>query len=377
MRFWLSTATIVGTIIGVGIFSLPAVAVEAGWMGMVVVSLLVLTVVILTHIAYAHVVVLTKTKARLPGYAAIWLGASGKRWAFVSQAIGLAGSTLVYVLLGGFFLSQLLNFLTPTPAIAGMALFVFAGAVLVWRGTKAIAEIEMIIVIIMVACIVLLALVSYPFMSGAHFASITMQGQPWRFYGVLMFALWGMSVIPQAAEMVDRRKVGAMVALSVVISFAITLFFVFIVLGVDGRDASRDALTGLTEHFGSWVRVLGYSFGVCATFTSYISLTRTTMDMLHYDLRVSQRLAFALAVGVPWLCILFGLNDFVTVMAITGAVSLGIEGSLAMLIEHHASSARADLKIFHIPHWLRISVVLFLSLGISIEILSVLGLLHV
>ncbi len=377
MRFLFSTATIVGTIIGVGIFSLPAVAVEAGWVGVVVVSFLVLAVVILTHIAYAHVVVLTNTKARLPGYAAIWLGVSGTRWAFASQIIGLAGSTLSYVLLGGFFLSQLISSLIPISSLVGMALFALAGAVLVWRGTKAIAEIETVIVTVMVACIALLAIASSSLISGDHFSSIAIHGQPWRFYGVLMFALWGMSVIPQAAEMVDRRKVGVMVALSVVISFVITLFFVFIVLGVDGRDATRDALTGLTEHFGGWVRVLGYSFGVCATFTSYISLTRTTMDMLNYDLRVSQGLAFTLAVGVPLLCILFGLNDFVTVMAVTGAVSLGIEGSLAMLIEHRASSARAHLKIFHIPHWLRISVVLFLSLGISIEILSVLGLLHI
>jgi len=38
MRFLLAVATLVGTIIGVGIFGLPAVTAEAGWWPIVIVA---------------------------------------------------------------------------------------------------------------------------------------------------------------------------------------------------------------------------------------------------------------------------------------------------------------------------------------------------
>jgi len=81
-RFLLAVATLVGTILGVGMFGLPFVVIEAGWRGTLVIGVLVFAVVLICHLAYAHVVALTASRARLPGYAGLWLGPWGKRLAF-------------------------------------------------------------------------------------------------------------------------------------------------------------------------------------------------------------------------------------------------------------------------------------------------------
>jgi len=49
-------------------------------------------------------------------------------------------------------------------------------------------------------------------------------------YGVWLFALWGMSVIPEAAEIAPRRKLGEAVVVSILVSFLASVLFILIVL---------------------------------------------------------------------------------------------------------------------------------------------------
>ncbi|MFA4873291.1 MAG: aromatic amino acid transport family protein [Patescibacteria group bacterium] len=375
MRFLLSVATLVGTIVGVGMFGLPAVTAEAGWLSIAVIALIVLPLVVITHLAYAHVVVLTSSRARLPGYAGLWLGKPAKYVAFVSQALGLVGSSLAYLMVGGSFLAQFISSVLPIPFWAGVAIFFLAGAVLVWRGTKSIARAELVMVGIMLCAIVVLGIAALPSFRSANLAAIPFTGAPWRAYGVLIFSLWGMSVIPEVAEVSSRRNLGEVVAGGVILSFLASALFVLIALGVSDGAISADALSSLSMHLGKGVRLFGFGFGVLATFTSYLTLTRVTVDMLRYDFRIGTVVSFISATVIPLILLLMGFNDFITVLAITGAVSLGIEGILVMMIEEHAVRERPQQKIFHMPSFVRNTVILLLCIGISLELLATIGVL--
>ncbi len=374
MRFLLSIATLVGTIVGVGMFGLPAVTAEAGWLSIAVIALIVLPVVVLTHLAYAHVVVLTSSRARLPGYAGLWLGRSAKRVAFVSQALGLVGSSLAYLMVGGSFLTQFISSVLPIPLWGGVAIFFLAGAVLVWRGVKSIARVELVMVGIMLLAIVVLGIAALPSFKSANLAAIPFSGMPWRAYGVLIFSLWGMSVIPEVAEVSSRRKLGEVVACGVILSFLASALFVLIALGVSDGAISADALSSLSMHLGKGVRLFG--FGVLATFTSYLTLTRVTVDMLRYDFRIGAVASFVSATMIPLILLLMGFNDFIAVLAITGAVSLGLEGILVMMIEERAVRMRPQQKMFHMPPFVRNAVMVLLCIGISLEFLATVGVLR-
>ncbi|MEW6611017.1 MAG: aromatic amino acid transport family protein [Patescibacteria group bacterium] len=373
MRSLLSIATLVGTIMGVGMFGLPAVTAEAGWFYFVIIVLIVVPVVVFTHLAYAHVVVLTASRARLPGYASIWLGRTAKHVAFASQALGLIGSSLAYLMIGGSFLTKLLSSLLPTPSWVGVALFFVVGAVLVWRGVKSIAGAELAMVGMMLFAIIVLGVAAFPSWQSANLAVIPLSGAPWRAYGVLLFSLWGMAVIPEVAEVSSRRGLGEVVVSGVIFSFFASAVFVFIALGVSDGAISSDALTSLSMYLGKGVKLFGYGFGVLATFTSYLTLSRVTVDMLRYDFHIKALVSFLSAMVIPLILLLLGLNDFITVLAFTGAVSLGIEGVLAMMIEERAVRARPHRKVLHIPSLVRSLVILLLCVGISLELLATIG----
>lgn len=373
MRFWLSVVTLVGTIVGVGIFGLPAVIAEAGWGKMTVVVLIGVPVVMLTHMSYAHVVLLTLTRRRLAGYAREWLGKGAERLALLSQLLGLVGSSLAYLLVGGIFLTQLIRQFTFIPDGVGIAIYFIAGAVIVWRGVRSIAETELIMVAIMLGAIVVLGFIASPQWEWARLVSVDGSGGPWRAYGVLLFSLWGMAVIPEAAELVPRRQIGKVVVVSVLISFFASAFFVLVVMGVANSQASEDALTSLVATMGMPAQIFGYAFGVLATFTSYLTLSRTTVDMLQMDLHQRFFPSFIVAMVMPLLLLMAGVHDFVTVIAVTGAVSLGLEGVLSLLIERKAVAAHPYWKVFHIPSWVRSITVVLLAAGIFIELLATFG----
>ena len=139
-RLLLATATLIGTIVGVGMFGLPYVASRAG-VGVVVAYLVILgAVVILIHLLYGEVVLRTRGQHRLVGYAERYLGFTGKALATLVFFFGLYGALLAYMVLGGEFLSFLLGG-NVAPFLAGLLLLA-AAAYLVGRGLRTIGLTE-------------------------------------------------------------------------------------------------------------------------------------------------------------------------------------------------------------------------------------------
>ena len=100
----LGFATLVGTIIGAGIFGLPYAISQSGILLGILYFLLLGGVVMLLHLFFGEFSLRTKAKHRLIGYAEIYLGAWGRRFAVFAIMFSNVGALLAYILIGGLFL---------------------------------------------------------------------------------------------------------------------------------------------------------------------------------------------------------------------------------------------------------------------------------
>src|SRR3989344_5432749 len=127
MRDFLSaTATLIGIIVGVGIFGIPYVTAQAGfWIGQFYIVFLA-GVTLLVHLLYGEVVERTEGTHRLPGYAEKYLGKGAKRLITVAFFFSGYAALLLYIVI----VEELLENLTfqGIPAVWGSILFWFLGS---------------------------------------------------------------------------------------------------------------------------------------------------------------------------------------------------------------------------------------------------------
>ena len=121
-------ATYTGTIIGAGIFCLPYVASQAGVWPMIIYFLVIGTVILSAALLFGQVVAVTKGRHRLPGYANIYLGKKAKHFVFITSTLGLIGTLLTYIIIGGEFLHGIFGQLLGGPVILYALVYFAAGA---------------------------------------------------------------------------------------------------------------------------------------------------------------------------------------------------------------------------------------------------------
>jgi len=144
-----ATSSLLGTILGAGIFGVPFVFAAAGfWVGSLMLALLAI-VMVLIHLMYAEVVERTEGRHRLIGYSNIYFGDKVRNIISASVMVSIFGTLVIYFLLANKFLSILFgSYLNPFPLFWGLVFWSFM-AVGVIRGIKTIARMEVIMVTIL------------------------------------------------------------------------------------------------------------------------------------------------------------------------------------------------------------------------------------
>jgi len=132
------------------------------------------------------------------------------------------------------------------------------------------------------------------------------------------------------------------------------------IVGVSGDLTSQEALAGLVGNVKEEVILLGSLIGFLAVFTSFIALGKTFQAMLELDLGVPRLVAWAGASIAPFLLYLFGFTDFIAMIAIVGAVAIGID--VAVILAVHYQMKRREGAVFRwygiLPRVLLFSIVL-------------------
>ncbi len=369
--FLSAVAILAGTIIGVGIFGLPYVASKVGF-GVVLIYFLVLGVLVtIIHLLFGEVALRSKIKRRLPGYAEEYLGKTAKRITFFSTIFGLTGVLLSYIIIGGEFLFSLLSPILGGHYLIYIFIFFSAGAWLIYTGIENISKTQLILLALFFVVMFVIFGRSFNYIEIRNLLTFD-ANYIFLPYGIVLFSLWGMALIPEVKEMLRGKEklLKSLITISISLAVITCLFFIFLVLGVTGEQTSREAIYGLREVFGDWIVKLAFVFGILTCFTSFITLGLTLKKVYWYDFGISKNFSWLLACFIPLILYFLGLRDFIKVISITGAVMLGIEGVIVILMHAKAKfkGKVAPAYSIFIPKWLRYSLILFLVLGIAYEI---------
>jgi amino acid permease len=323
-----------GTIIGVGLFSLPYITLKVGFWVVLIYFFVLGSVAILLHLIFAELSLKTPDFKRLPGFAKIYLGRPGEITAYFSAVLGLLGSLLAYLIVGGEFLEELLF-----PVLGGNNLFYtliyfVIGISVIYFGVKAVASVQFWGLILFFLTLLGIFWRGYPFLNFSNLFPTPNINYLFLPYGAILFSLWGAALIPEVEEMVCHKKklLKKIVFISILIPIFISFLFIFLILGITGFQTTESALVGLKEYLGDGVVILVLFFGVLTTFTSFVALGLTLKKVLMFDLGIKKMHAFIIAGFTPMILFLLGLKSFISVISFIGAVFLGIDGILILLM---------------------------------------------
>ena len=355
------------TIIGAGIFSLPYIASKAGFLTISAYFLVLTILTIVIHLLLAEVSRESRKSAYIAGYAEEYLGKGWRNFSLIVFCLSLFGALLAYLILGGKFLSSYFYPRFDNQTMLFTLIFFALGAALIYRGAKSIAKTDLLILSILLLIIFLFFTKGVPFINLQNLFTFNPRYLALP-YGAVLFSLWGLTMVPEITELVerDRKKLLTIIISGIVLACLCYLSFVFLILGVSGQQTTPDAISGFAAIVGDQTVKLGFIFGFLAVFTSFIGLGLTLKKIFQFDLKLTEKASWAAACFPPVLFYLIGINNFVQIISLTGAITLGLEAVIVILIYKNFLQKRFQLKA---PFWIYPLACVFL-IGMALQIFS-------
>ncbi len=335
MKFLKGIGIIVGLMFGAGIFALPFVIAKAGILWGAVHLAIALAIMLSLLFFYAEVAYFTEGTHRFAGYVERVLGKKWKLASFAITAVSYYGTLLAYGVLAGLFLSNILPFGFFELSMAFFAVSAFF--ILLKLGKIALANFYLSIPLF--GFIAYFVYTAFPFVKMSNFidnlGSLSFSGGWFLPYGVWLFALSAIAVVPDAKDIFknsplkDFKKV---ILWSVILSAVFYCLFVFAILGVSGQGATEDALSGVSGVLGAGVIWAGSLMGFLAVFTSFLSLGADLREMLRFDFDMPKITAWLSVAAPPVALFLLGLQDFTKILGLVGSLGVGVMGTLIVLM---------------------------------------------
>ena len=343
--FWEAVGVFGGMIIGSGMFALPyAVNVSGIWASLAGAGL-ALFAVLSIHLAYGEVVVGTAERHRLPGYVKKYLGTFAGNLNKIGQVVFFNATLLIYAVLGGVFLATIFGGLT----FWWTLIFLTASSFILYFET--IEKIGFLNFVLTIPLIAVTLFISFLAFGKGGIANVPFYGSdPFFAFGIFVFALTGLSVIPDAYDIFRFRNVEGekplkkVIALGTIIPFILYAIFIVAVLMAANGLVSEDAVSSLEGVLGRRAVLLGAIVGFLAVFTSFLVLAYDLRQIYRLDLGVAKRSAWFLSIFVSAALFLFGLTNFIKMISIVGGVFIALDGFFVIFILRKMRRARAGLS---------------------------------
>lgn len=338
-NFFLALSVIIGTAVGAGIFAIPYVVAKAGLLPTLFYFVVLGGAVLLIHLFFGEIVLRTKKKMRLIGYAEKYLGNWAKIFVTIAMFLGLTGTLLAYLIVGGEFLKILFEPIATRGILANSTyLSIIFWALLsffIFRGIKLIAKAELWMNILFFLIIFLVLSFTLPNIELDSFV-LTTGSDLFLPYGVILFAFSAWMAMPEISQLLktkkERRNYKTIIVAAALLVFALYAIFALAVVGVSGEYTSEEALQGLVPFLGEKIIFLGALFGVLSIASSFLVLGNYFKNSLVYDYRLPKMSAAAIACCLPLLLFLIGMRSFINSIAFVGALIGVLEGVIIILI---------------------------------------------
>lgn len=363
-HYYGAIATLVGMIIGAGVFGIPYVVAQAGLANGIILMLVLGLSALIINLYAGEITLRTNEKHQLPGYAEIYLGKYGKLIAMLGLFLGLYGALTAYVIGEAETLSVIFRI---EPVYTGLAFFVIM-AFIIFSGWKSVERSEVMLGLIYIILFVIMAILA--FFSGkfnaenfpsSSFKDILLP------YGVILFAYAGLVAIPEMRVELARslKQMKKAIIWGSAIPAFVYIVFTIAVLGVTGPETTPVASIGLGKTLGTHMILLGNLFAVFAMATSFLAVGLAIKEIYMFDYKLNKNLAWFLTMIVPLALLALGAKSFTNIIGIAGAIGFGAEGILVVLMHKKAKKLGDRRPEYVIPH--------FNSLSTLFIILFVLG----
>jgi len=363
-----ATAVLTGTMVGVGIFSIPLSFTKSGFFIGLILLFVIGAITILYNLIFAEIILRTQSSHQLVGYTRRYLRSPwARRIVFFANALGIYGALLVYIHYAGGFLDNLLSefFFIPRQYYS-LGFFLLVSSILPF-GFRTVAGIEFFITALFI--IVTLSIFGVG-IQNIDVANLTTVDVSYWFlpYGVLLFAFAGLSSIPLQRRLLhgQEHNFKRSIVFAVVLSGILYALFALTVVGVSGFSTSDDALSGLREFVGPPLILLASFFGICTITTSFLMLASALSDIFYLDFRIRRKSSWLLTVIPPLVLYLSGLRSVVDIISLVGAVGIGTEVIILLFIFRKAKKEgdRTPEFSMSIPNWVSILLGIVFMIGI-------------
>ena len=366
-KFWATSFTLTGTIIGAGILGLPYVFSRSGFLIGLMWLLILGGIVMYTFLCLGETSLRTKDSHQLPWLAKRYLGRR-YQWIMLFAVIFGIYTALIAYLIGE---SQSLSILftnNSDNAIYFALGFWLIMAFFLKEGLKNLRKIETYGVLAIILIIIIILFWYYQDIDYGNLININLQNVFLPF-GVVLFALMGFTSIPELEMVIkgSEKKFKKAIILGVLMPIIIYVVFSLIFVGVLGTDVPQVSTTGL----GKLVILLG----IFTMLTSYFILSLSLKDVFRLDFGFSRTLTFVLVSIVPLVIYLtmykLQMLSFIKVIGIGGVISGGLTGILILFIAKNAKEMGDRKPEYEIPiNWFIIGLLsLIFIFGIVVQLL--------
>jgi len=363
-------ATLMGTVVGAGIFGIPYVVAKAGFLTGLMNIILIAGLVLIMKLYLGEVVLRTKGNHQLTGYAGKYLGKSGKRIMTFVMMFGIYGALLAYLIGEGRAFSAIFG---GSAFLYSLLFFIFV-TILIFIGLKVIKEYELYMIMVVIVIVFLISLFSFKQINLDNLTGFNL-GDIFLPYGVVLFAFLGSVAVPEMKEILeeDKKKLKKCIIIGSLLVLVVYLVFTFFVVAVTGFDTTEIATLGLGKVLGKKMLIVGNLFAVFAMATSFLTLGLAMKEMYNYDYGFSKNLSWFLTCSVPFGLFLLGFQNFIKTIGYVGSIAGGIEGMLIVFMAWRAVKMGDRKPEYSIVKGRLIGVILIavFILGIVYQLLNV------
>ena len=343
-----AVATLVGYVVGAGIFGLPFVMQRMGFLPALALMFVLTVSTGLNCLALAEILLRTKKFHCLSGLAKTYFTTWG-RYIIFPILIGDFGSILAFGILGGAFLEDALGKYLALSGSLFFILFLLAGAFFIWRGYNHLGFSEIVMAAVLVAVIFLIGGASIDQVKLNNYAGMDL-AKTLPAFGVLLFALDGTGGMFAIRKILARRE--RLIRLSVFKSYALVsvLYVIFTasIVGVFGPAVFEEAVVGVGNVLGASIEKAAVLFCVVAVFSTYIVVGSNLRHALYDDLKISKTYAWFFVWLIPLLVYMLGATSFIDIISLIGMFLAGINTAIIVLILRKARKTKSRVPEYRL-----------------------------
>jgi tyrosine-specific transport protein len=356
-KFWATTFTLSGTIIGAGILGLPYVFAKSGFLVGIFWLIAIGAIMTFANLTLGEITLRTRGKHQLTGYAEKYLGIWGKRFMFFAVIFGIYSALLAYLIGEGESLSHLIP--GNTPPLVFAIFFWIIMTLLLKRGLKGLKRVETYGVVAIITIILGIFIKSIPLINTTNLTTF----YPANFtapFGVVLFALLGFTSIPELRKEIkgQEKLLKKAIIFGTLIPIILYILFSSIFIGILGNNITEVA----TLSFGPLMTLLG----IFTMLTSYFVLSYSLQATFTYDIKTSKATNFILTSLLPLILYLLTTQlefvKFTLILGIGGVVSGGLTGIIILLMAKKAKAFSRNKKDPEIQMPISLPLIIILSI---------------